>query len=204
MKKLLITDLDGTIIQSMPVAWEFLNKVAKRNGKKLEKYANYSSTLGLYINIFQVFGFRAFKLLPRMRREMYLKKDQVNAYPGAIEALQSLHNNGWKVAIVTDNDDEYARVILEQNGLLDHSWLEIHSAEVETKVSLIVKVLRKYPDYYVYYASHDYKDFFMLDVAKLFAFKTAKKIFTPNEIDRFSLVQPHLTLAEFAKLYVDK
>ena len=196
---LLITDLDGTLLKSMPVAWDYLSKIAQKKGKKLKHYQDYKSTLDLYLDVYKAFGLKALKLLPRMRRYMYLNDPKIEAYPGAIDGLEQLYKYGWKIVIITDNDDDYARKVLLRNGLDSQDWVEIFSAEADTKLGLMVKVLKKYRDHKIYFASHDTKDFALLNIASLLTFKTAKKIFTPNEIDKNSLVHPQLTIAELAR-----
>lgn len=195
----LISDLDGTILKSMPVAWEYLSRIALKKGKKLKHYSQYHSTFDLYIDVTFTFGLRALKLLPRMRRYMYLNADRIPAYQGAIETLIKLHGKGWKVVIVTDNDEDYARKALEFNSPGETNWIEIHSAETESKLAVLHKVLKKYKDSYMYFASHDSKDFFLLRLASLTAGVTAHPVFTPNEIDKNSLARSQSSLGDFIK-----
>jgi phosphoglycolate phosphatase-like HAD superfamily hydrolase len=198
--RVLITDLDGTLLRSMPVAWEYLNRIAIRKKKHLKYYKDYRSTLDLYLDVFKTFGLRALKLLPRMRRYMYLNDSTIEAYTGAIEGIKQLHKMGWKIVIITDNDDDYARKVLLRNGLGSYDWLEIYSAEADTKLGLMIKVLNKYRSaQQLYFASHDTKDFALIFAAMAMTFKTAKPIFTPNEVDKKSFIHPQLTIEQLAK-----
>jgi FMN phosphatase YigB (HAD superfamily) len=198
--RVLITDLDGTLLRSMPVAWEYLNRMAQRRKKSLKQYKDYRSTLDLYLDVFRVFGLRAFKMLPRMRRYMYLNDSRIEIYAGAIEGIKQIQKAGWKVVIVTDNDDDYARKVLERNGLDTKDDLEIYTAEANTKLSLMIKVLNKYRKAsQIYFASHDTKDFALIFAAMAMTFKTTKPIFTPNEVDKKSFIHPQLTIEQLAK-----
>lgn len=197
-KNLLITDLDGTIVESQLLAWEYLNRIAKKKGEELRDYHNYRSSLQFYWNVITVFGLKSLKLIPRMRRYMYLNDSKILAYPGAVDGLENLYKNGWKIIVVTDNDDEYAKKVLIRNGLDTEDWIEVRSAETETKIGIITKILKEYRGSSIYFASHDKKDFWYLNIATWLSLKTAKKIFTPNEIDKKSSVHPQLTIAQFA------
>lgn len=201
-RPVLITDFDGTLVRSMPVAWEFLNSVAEKKGKRLQHYEEYRSTWGLYWDVIRTFWLRSLKLLPRMRRYMYLNDTKIDLYSKNGESLQTLRKAGWKVVIVTDNDDEYVKKILSRNDIdMQGDWLEIFSAETETKLSLYLKVLKKFQGSQLYFTSHDTKDFVLITLATLLTRKGVLKVFTPNEIDKRSLIHPQLTLPEFVEKY---
>lgn len=196
-QRVLITDLDGSILKSMPVAWGYFKRIAEKKGKKMKHYSEYSSTFDLYRDVTLTFWLRTLKILPRMKRYMYLHADHIPEYEKTLTALARLNTDGWKIIIVTDNDEGYARKALDFNSHgIDTSWIEIYSAETETKLNLIYKVLKKYQDEELYFASHDSKDFFLYRIASLLTGIKATLIFTPNEIDKKSNIDLQSTLAD--------
>lgn len=181
----LITDLDGTILESMPLAWQYVAKtVQKRRKRPLTDYHRYLSSTHFYVEIFTRFWFGTLRLLPRMRRYMYLNDTLIQAYPGAVAALQRMQARGVITAIVTDNDEDFVMRCLTNNGLLSFEHIEIYSRERGTKLVALIKLLKKYRSHRIYFASHDLKDFYMLDAACILNWKSVTKIFTPNEIDK--------------------
>ncbi len=199
----LITDFDGTILESMPMAWEYIAKIVKiRKKLELTPYKNYLSSTHFYLEIFARFGFGAFGLLPRMRRYMYLNDTRITAYNGAIDALKRLQVSGIITAIVTDNDEDFVERTLKNNGLESLKNIEIYSREKGNKLVVLIKLLRKYRACTLYFASHDLKDFYLLDVASLLNGKSVTKIFTPNEIDKkdwFTRTVPFAQIVEIVK-----
>jgi FMN phosphatase YigB (HAD superfamily) len=199
--KLLITDLDGTILQSMKVAWEYLNNLSiKKKKGALQPYETYDSVFSFYRDVGRRFWLRTLRLLPRMRRYMYMHYTRIEAYPGAVKELEKLQKAGVRIAIVTDNDDEFAIACLTNNHLSDLSNIEIWSKDQGDKTKILYKLVKKYKDHDIFFASHDFKDFWIMNYVALANRVKVTKIFTPNEIDKRSMVKIHKQFSKISEV----
>jgi phosphoglycolate phosphatase len=125
MSRVLVLDLDGTITDSLPDIAAALNRSLARHGQAALPLEQVRPMVG--DGVAQLFqrGYAARGLTPtRADMEAGLADYTANStagtvlYPGAMEALQALAADGWRLAVCTNKPAAPARVLLDHVGLL--------------------------------------------------------------------------------------
>jgi|APCry1669189534_1035231.scaffolds.fasta_scaffold61753_1 phosphoglycolate phosphatase len=127
--RVLLFDLDGTLVDSAPDLAEALDFVLVEHGLKPIGLAQTRRMIGHGIPklVEEGFSYRGRKLKSDLLahsidrfREHYSNNLSVKTriYPGVIEGLTLLFNDGWSMSVCTNKLESYARKILEDLGLI--------------------------------------------------------------------------------------
>lgn len=127
MKKGVIFDLDGTLVNSMRV-WENADYVlAKRYGfvPDEEYWSKVTSLSFLEGAAYITDRFNLNKTAAEIAGELYDValndyKYNIELKPGAAKLLKMLNTDGLKVAIATSNVEEMTHAVLKRNGVFDY------------------------------------------------------------------------------------
>jgi len=147
-KKLIIFDMDGTLIDSAPSLAYAINYMLKEVGKKelpLERIrqfiGNGSAILAkkAYLNKHQFsddeLDEEEFKKAHKIFLDFY--GENLNAktklYPNTIETLEELNNQGYITALVTNKPHQFVQPMLEHFNLANHFKEYIGASEKFTK-----------------------------------------------------------------------
>lgn len=144
----LIFDFDGTIADTFTPTMTILGQDFKKWGDRFNKIETIKDLRSMSITeIVQTIPggwWKFFYLL--LKAKKYLKKNltQIEAYPGIVYTLRTLHQQGYQLLIVTSNEKKFV------HDFLHHYNLEkIFSAIIPTKglfkkSQRLQKVIRKY------------------------------------------------------------
>ncbi len=131
MKKLVIFDLDGTLLNSLSDLAEATNFALEKNGFPTHELCKYNYFVGN--GVFKLIE----RALPEDRRdeetlntvlsdfkEYYAvhSDDTTNVYDGVKETVCALHDKGIKLAVATNKPDEFAKPLIEEifGGIFDY------------------------------------------------------------------------------------
>ncbi len=164
---MLIFDLDGTLWETLDTTLEASNIIAKENPEvkeitmdivkrgmglsSKENAKNYMPYLSEQKGIYYL------KLISEKNFEL-IKEKGAHIYPGVSDVIKSLSKK-YKLGIVTNNYDEYAKVFLDKSNLGDYFTDYIGAASYSiTKGEAIKKMVSKYNEDNNYYIGDIKKD----------------------------------------------
>lgn len=141
----IIFDFDGTIVDSFDYVLGFLSKEAGRKkpvGKEAEKFRNMSmKDMALELGIpFWRLPFLYFKGRRVMRQHM----DNLRAFVGMTELIETLTDNGHKLYIVSSNSGRNIRRFLIKKSLSQHFYAVKGGAGIFGKDNIIKQIIRRY------------------------------------------------------------
>lgn len=125
MPKCLVLDLDGTITDSLPDIAAALNRSLARHGQDPLPIAAVRPMVGDGVAQLFLRGYAARGLVPTeadmaegLADYTAHSTDETYLYPGALEALQALKAQGWRLAVCTNKPEAPARILLDHVGVL--------------------------------------------------------------------------------------
>ena len=133
MKKLIIFDLDGTLLNTIADLAHSTNHALQTLGYPTHEVASYNFMVGNGINkLFERAlpeGEKTEENVLRVRKEFLLHYDRHNAdesrpYPGIPELLETLQHKGYKLAVASNKYQAATQ------KLIDHYFPEIHFTAV--------------------------------------------------------------------------
>ena len=152
--KLLLFDFDGTIVDSLRVAFKAYNSIAKSYG--IKEFKNEKDFSRLYDkNIYESFieqgvpRERINDFMIDLRNAFFDKGYSALLFPGIKEAIESLATKN-KVIIITSNLSPAVRKLLSDAGLSGISDV-LGGDQGRSKVEKIKNVMNRYPEVDIYY-----------------------------------------------------
>ncbi len=118
---LLIFDFDGTLANTIDTGVEIYNEIAEEYG--LEPFTREDVRELRKLNIRAVLDrigiskLKAIKLAARIRKEIHNRMDEVEMFPGAAEAIRTLHEDGFRMGILSSNSTENISSFIDRFGL---------------------------------------------------------------------------------------
>lgn len=120
---IVLFDFDGTIADTHTPFINIVNRLADEFGYPTATPAEIQELQGLsaqeIIRRSKISVFKIPLVLRRVKRELYKEMRDVGAIAGMETALQTLHEQGYKLGIVTSNWIENVRLFLEVQQLAD-------------------------------------------------------------------------------------
>ncbi len=144
----LIFDFDGTIADTFSPTVKLLEKDFRQWGDRFNKAETIKDLRSLSIGeIIQTIpgGWWKFTyLLLKTKRKIKKMMPKIEAYPGIIYTLRSLHENGYPLFIVTSNEVANVKKFLHRYNL-DNVFISVISTKgLFKKARTLKKVLKKY------------------------------------------------------------
>lgn len=129
VKKGVIFDLDGTLVNSIPVHFKVHRKVFKKYGINLtprffqvhcngtEAHEAYRYILNHFLGSDKMYD-KVWATHSKLRKEIDLTK--IKVFPGVKIMLKNLRNEGYKIAVASSSHEDYIRTILKANDITDY------------------------------------------------------------------------------------
>jgi phosphoglycolate phosphatase len=158
MKKGIIFDMDGTLIQTELILEEALNHTLRELDSNGIKYVDnpiekYQEIMGVALNVV----WRRLLLKPSDEHVYMVNNHFQNAliscilsgksslYNGAEEALKDIKNKGYSIYIASNGDQKYLSAIYEKHGLQKYfsGVYSINEIETDNKADLVKYIMEK-------------------------------------------------------------
>lgn len=122
MKKTIIFDLDGTLVDVQPVFLRIVNQLSAEfhYATLMPEELPALKDLPLRNFIFNRLGWRFFlfpKIIKRGREEYHQLVPEVELFPGIVEIFSALRDRGYRIGIVSSSKEETVRALLQKFGL---------------------------------------------------------------------------------------
>lgn len=120
-KPLLIFDFDGTLANTIDTGVAVFNEIANEYG--LQPFTREDVLELRKLNIRAVLDrigiskITAIKIAARIRKEIHSRMSEVEMFPGAAEAIQALHETGFRMGIISSNSVDNIREFISRANL---------------------------------------------------------------------------------------
>lgn len=139
-KKAVIFDLDGTLVNSIPVHFRRHQKLFKEkynyyfDREYFEKFCNGSSEEEFYPRLLKAAGYpdkyeEARKL--SMTKKYSTNITNIKTFPHIKSTLKKLKQDGFLLAVASSSNDKYVDTILKENGIIDLFDVRVGGDEVK-------------------------------------------------------------------------
>lgn len=120
-EKVAIFDFDGTLADVVPLVREIYTQEAARRGwPELTDDAFADLRKGTLRQTLKWVGIRSWQLpglLRSGRKRFYAIRESIKLFPGVKAMLQRLHDDGWKIYILSSNSPATIDFVLKQHGI---------------------------------------------------------------------------------------
>jgi len=144
--KYVIFDFDGTLADSGEIAFRAMNAMAERQGFRTLDWSEIEAIRKMNVKERSRYMNIPLLKIPKMAQEFYTyyKEHMVdmNLNEGIIELLKNLHDSGYKLAVISSNDEENIRSFLTVKDI-DNIDDVLCSSHVFSKDRIINKFLRQ-------------------------------------------------------------
>ena len=144
--KYVIFDFDGTLADSGEIAFRAMNAMAERQGFRTLDWSEIEAIRKMNVKERSRYMNIPLIKIPKMAQEFYTyyKEHMVdmNLNEGIIELLKNLHDSGYKLAVISSNDEENIRSFLTVKDI-DNIDDVLCSSHVFSKDRIINKFLRQ-------------------------------------------------------------
>lgn len=163
-RQAVIFDFDGTIADSFEYVFDFLKKEAGNSTKYSAaeiKVLRMMSMKDLALRLGVPFWRLPFTYF-RGRRVMRAHMEYVEPFPGVLDAIRELHQNGHLLFIASSNSGRNIRHLLRRKGVLSCFRAIRSSASITGKATLIRQLLLRYrlPKQDVWYVGDEALDIY--------------------------------------------
>jgi phosphoglycolate phosphatase-like HAD superfamily hydrolase len=144
---LILFDFDGTIADSFDVILHITNRLAKEFGYEPASPAQIKQLQNLnsreIIKHLQIPVYKLPFLLRRLKSEMNQEIHSLDPIPGVKAVLEQIHQQGYRLGIVTSNTESNVRIFLQRHGM--EALFELLHGEVMLfgKARVLTQVLRR-------------------------------------------------------------
>lgn len=121
VKPLLIFDFDGTLANTIDTGISIYNEISAEYG--LEPFTRDDVRELRKLNIRAVLSkigiskITAVKIATRIRKEIHDRMDEVDIFPGTVEAVSDLHDAGFRMGILSSNSTDNIRDFIKRFDL---------------------------------------------------------------------------------------
>lgn len=120
----IIFDFDGTMADSFTLIKELYNKHAPEYGvRTIESEEHWQEIRRMnFRQLMQSFEVKAFqipKYLVVAKKLMLQEADKIQLFPGIVDVVNQLHQNGNELYVLSSNTEELVSKILSKNGISD-------------------------------------------------------------------------------------
>ncbi|MFW6230505.1 MAG: HAD family hydrolase [Nanoarchaeota archaeon] len=155
MKRAVIFDLDGTLVNSVPFHLRIHQKVFKKYGINLtkeyfEKECNGTEPHEFYEKILKHFLGSTKKLDDAWKEQkkfhMYSGLDPIKIFPGVKSTLKNLSKNGYRSCVASSSHTNYVKKILKNNAIteyFDHIIGSEHFAHSKPNPAIFLEAWRE-------------------------------------------------------------
>ncbi|MBE9097884.1 HAD hydrolase-like protein [Vacuolonema iberomarrocanum] len=148
MNNTIIFDFDGTIADSFDTVLAVTNRLAVEFGYAPASPAEIKSLQNLssreILKQSRIPLYKLPSLLRRLKREMQQEIHHIQPFPGMLDALMDLHDQGYALGILTSNTKENVAFFLETHQVADLFWFVHSSVTLFGKSRRINQLLRTY------------------------------------------------------------
>lgn len=145
--KIIIFDFDGTLADTLAALLRIINRLAPEFG--YPHISDEQLTNLKYLSMWEavqnskVALWKLPFLLKRVKKEFPKEVQHIQLFPGVVDLLITLKNQGYRLGIVSSNSEANIRSLLEQNQVV-HLFDFISSAPTFGKGKEIDKMVRRY------------------------------------------------------------
>lgn len=122
-KPLLIFDFDGTLANTIETGIGIYNELAAGYGLRTVTPAEVQELRKLntraLLDHLEISGLMVVKLGAHIRKLLHQRMDTVDMIRGTREMILSLHDDGFRLGVITSNSADNVRTVLKRFGLLD-------------------------------------------------------------------------------------
>jgi len=176
MKKLLIFDYDGVIVDSLDIMWECFDKVNKKHNffpfkNKNEMTRLWDENEFLSVSKFKIPGVELSKFYKEWVDLLLANNEKVKPFPSLKSILEKLSKDNH-LTIISSNDDEVISDFLKRNDLFEYFDLILGTKRGKRKRKKLKLALKKFkiPEDRTYFITDTTGD---LKEVKDFEIKTA-------------------------------
>lgn len=148
MKKLLIFDYDGVIVDSLDIIWDCFNKINKKY--KLFPFKNKNELTRLWgeneflsVSKFKIPGVDLAKFYKEWVDLLLVNNEKVKPFPGLKSILEKLSKDNH-LTIISSNDDEVISDFLKRNDLFEYFDLILGTKRGKRKGEKVKLALKKF------------------------------------------------------------
>jgi len=148
MKRAVIFDFDGTIVNSFSMIAEVYNRLASEYGARTIAESELESLRACsYKEVFATLGIgmgTLVRLAMRIQKDMQQQSDQIRPISGMPALLRALVQEGFVVGVVTSNRVRLVEERLHAYGCLDAVSFIVSVKRLRPKGKALKRVMRKY------------------------------------------------------------